>query len=77
MFKLEGDFKRLLKYLETNNKSNINFLDSLAYISRRPRVKRELAYLVLHILTIKAGATFKYESYDKALPIYQQITHLY
>ena len=29
VFKLEGDYKRILKYLETNNKSNLQLVDSL------------------------------------------------
>lgn len=56
IFKLEGDFKRILKYLEMNNKSNINLGDTLLYITRRSRVKKEIAFYVLHILTLKAGA---------------------
>lgn len=77
VFKIEGDFKRILKYLDTNNKSTLQLGDNLQYVMKRPRVKRELAYYVLHILAIKAGAVFKYESVDKALTIYQQICHLY
>ena len=77
VYKLEGDYRRLIKYVETNNKSNLNLLDGLTYIARRPRVRRELSYYVLHILTIKAGATFRYESPEKATPLYQQICHLY
>jgi hypothetical protein len=56
IFKLEGDFKRILKYLDMNNKSNINLGDTLLYISRRSRVKKEIAFYALHILTLKAGA---------------------
>jgi hypothetical protein len=77
VFKLEGDFKRILKYLETNNKSNLHLMDSINYICRRPRVKRELAYYVLHILSVKASIIFKHESADKAMVIYQQVCHLY
>jgi hypothetical protein len=71
VFKIEGDYKRVLKFLETNNKSNLHLLDSLAYICRRPRVKRELAYYILHILSMKAGAVFKYDSAEKAMTLYQ------
>jgi hypothetical protein len=52
-------------------------MDTLTYISRRPRVKRELSYYVLHLLMIKAGATFKFESVEKAMIIYEQICALF
>ena len=71
VFKIEGDYKRILKFLEANNKQNLNFGDTLLYISRRPRVKRELSYYVLHILTIKAGTIFRHESVQKAQIVYQ------
>ena len=74
-FKIEGDFRRILKYLEASPKNAIN--DNLVYVCRRPRVKREIAYYVLHILNMKAGAIFKFDSVEKALPLYQQICNLY
>ena len=77
VFKTIGDYKRILKYVETNNKSNLNLLDGLAYIVRRPRVKRELSYYVLHVLAVKAGVTFRFEGSEKAMPLYQQICNLY
>ena len=74
VYTFEGDFKRVIKFLETNNKSNLNLGDSLQYICRRPRVRRELSYYLLHVLNIKASAIFKIESAAKSLPVYQLIT---
>ncbi len=56
IYKLDDDFKKILKLLDTNNKSTMNLVDQLNHVAHKTRVKKELAYYVLHILTLKATA---------------------
>lgn len=53
---MEDDFKKILKLLETNNKSTMNLVDQLNHVAHKTRVKKDLSYYVLHILTLKATA---------------------
>jgi hypothetical protein len=66
LYKIQGDFKRIMKLLETNVKGNMNLVDSINNISHRTRVKREISFYVLHILTLKAGALIKHGLIEKA-----------
>ena len=53
---MEDDFKKILKLLETNNKSTMNLVDQLNHVVHKTRVKKDLSYYVLNILTLKATA---------------------
>jgi len=56
LYKLQGDFRKILKLVTSNTAGNIHFMDSLNHICHKSRVRRDLSFYVLHILCLKAGA---------------------
>jgi hypothetical protein len=44
--------------------------DALNHVCHRGRVRRDLSFYVLHILTLKAGAQYKFDTLEKAQATY-------
>jgi len=55
----------------------MNLVDQLNHVAHKTRVKKELSYYVLHILTLKATAQYKHDTLQKAQQTYLQVSYLY